>query len=272
MLDWANAKLTALSPKVLAMVVGLRLVSALPAAQEAGSLTETDVMHAAAKGAIQPIADGARELQVKLAATDAIVMSLQKSLAISNSESEVFRRQAGELKLRLEALGTDSASANPIKLEQRLLRVASDYKLADDDRKNLRDSLIRLSEAVLNFQKGAVTSDPDARLALEVEMRGGAKALGVAPPESVSGSPASSALSDGAVISIKDDLALVVANFGSKQGVKVGMPFKVLRDGNSIGSVQVVDVRESIAGAVIQHLNSERGKIEVGDHLKVDAK
>jgi cell shape-determining protein MreC len=73
------------------------------------------------------------------------------------------------------------------------------------------------------------------------------------------------------VISIKEDLALVVANLGSRQGVKVGMPFQVRRGNAVVGTIRVVDVREKIAGAVIQSLSSETQKIEVGDRLKVDA-
>ena len=73
------------------------------------------------------------------------------------------------------------------------------------------------------------------------------------------------------VISIKEELSLVVANVGQKQGVKVGMPFQVLRGDQLIGTVRVVDARDKIAGAVIQNLTSEKDKIKVGDRLKVDA-
>ena len=70
--------------------------------------------------------------------------------------------------------------------------------------------------------------------------------------------------------SLKDDLALVVMNLGSKQGVKVGMPFQVIRGEKIVGSVRVVDVRDKIAGAVVQNLSSEKDRIKVGDRLKVD--
>ena len=49
------------------------------------------------------------------------------------------------------------------------------------------------------------------------------------------------------------------------------MPFKVLRGDRVIGTVRVVDVRERIAGAVIQDLSSDKEKIKQGDRLKVDA-
>ena len=50
------------------------------------------------------------------------------------------------------------------------------------------------------------------------------------------------------------------------------MPFRVIRNGNQIGTVTVVDVREKISGAVIQEMNSTKDKIKVGDHLQVDAR
>ena len=74
------------------------------------------------------------------------------------------------------------------------------------------------------------------------------------------------------VISIKEEWSLVVGNIGSRNGVKVGMPFRVIRDGNDIGVIRVVDVREKICGGVIQSLDSEKNKIKVGDRLKVDAR
>jgi hypothetical protein len=49
------------------------------------------------------------------------------------------------------------------------------------------------------------------------------------------------------------------------------MPFQVRRGNDLIGTIRVVDVREKIAGGVIQNLSSENQKIQVGDRLKVDA-
>jgi cell shape-determining protein MreC len=79
-------------------------------------------------------------------------------------------------------------------------------------------------------------------------------------------------ITDGMTISVKEELSLIVINLGSKQGVKIGMPFRVLRGENVIGNVQVVDVREKIAAAIIQNLSSEREPMKVGDRLVVDAR
>jgi hypothetical protein len=76
---------------------------------------------------------------------------------------------------------------------------------------------------------------------------------------------------DGRVLSVKEEWSLVVSDLGERQGAKIGMPLRVMRDGKTIATLCVVDVREKISGAVIQKLETNR-KINVGDHLEVDAR
>ena len=211
-------------------------------------------------------------LKRQLAEAKEAIKSLTDSLAVSNSEAEVFRREAAELKLRMTALGVDGLSGDKSKLEQRLLKAVRDLQLVQGEKDKLADELVQLSEAVLRYTKVSTTSDAEARLALEARLRSVAEVLGI--PGNSNG-PAQTAakpgtLTDGMVVSIKEELSLVVANIGSQQGVRVGMPFKVIRDSRLIGTVRVVDVREKICGAVIQSLDSEKNKIKVGDRLMVD--
>jgi hypothetical protein len=74
------------------------------------------------------------------------------------------------------------------------------------------------------------------------------------------------------VVDFKEDLSLLVTNVGSIHGVKVGMPFRILRDGQTIGNAKVIDVRERISGAVVQNLDPEDIQVEKGDTLQVDAR
>jgi hypothetical protein len=78
-------------------------------------------------------------------------------------------------------------------------------------------------------------------------------------------------LMDGSVISIKDEWSFVVGNIGEKQGVKVGMPMRVMRDDRRIATLRVIDVRQKICGAVIQEMDSKKDRVKVGDRLQVDA-
>src|ERR1700730_12786711 len=77
-------------------------------------------------------------------------------------------------------------------------------------------------------------------------------------------------LMDGNVISVKDEWSFVVGNIGEKQGVKIGMPIRVMRGDKKIATLRVVDVRQRICGAVVQEMDSEKKKIKVGDRLQVD--
>jgi hypothetical protein len=77
---------------------------------------------------------------------------------------------------------------------------------------------------------------------------------------------------DGSVVSVKDEWSLVVGNLGEKQGVKIGMPLRVVRGDKTIATLRVVDVRQKICGAVIQEMDSGKEKIKVGDRLQADAR
>lgn len=242
------------------------------AAGQNSSLSDLDIEFSEAKLTLQSVSDENAGLREQLMLAQEQVRSLSESLGLANSEAEVFRREAAEMKLRMEALGLDGATLDKGKLEQRLLKAVSDLKLIQTDRDKLADALVRLSEAVLRFSKTALTDDGDARMAVETEMRSASEALGVAASQAPDGSVASGSLVDGTVISVKEEYALVVANLGSRHGVKIGMPFHVWRGNRKVGSVRVVDVRDKIAGAVIQNLSSTKNKMQVGDRLRVDAK
>jgi hypothetical protein len=113
-------------------------------------------------------------------------------------------------------------------------------------------------------------SEIQARLAVETELRKTNEILGA--PNAAKAGPVEATLDDGMVVDVKENLALVIANIGEKQGVSIGMPFQVWRDDKRIGEVRVVDVRRSISGAVIQSLESEKVPVKTGDRLKVDAR
>ena len=287
-----------------------------PVALGVGSFSDTDIEFSEAKMTLQSVTAENEVLRQQLAEAKDSIQSLTDSLAVANSEAELFRKEVAELKLRMEALGVEGLSADKSKLEQRLLKAVRDLQIVQADKDKLADQLVQLSEAVLRFAQSANSTDAEARLTLDAQMRSVADALGIPGNEtgetSISSGSVSSAgsaattvsaptgdLTNGMVVSIKEELSLVVLNLGTRHGVKVGMPFRVMRrpepsrndssdsksDSNGkpgaqpskpeevlVGIVRVVDVREKISGAVIQSLDSEKNKIKVGDRLKVDAR
>lgn len=257
---------------IAAVLMGLALG---PVPIWGSSFSELDIEFSEAKVTLETVAAENKKLKEQLAESQQAVKTLTEGLAIANGEAEVFRKEAAELKLRMEALGVDGLSADRSKVEQRLLKAVRDLQILQGERDQLAEELLQLSEAVLRYTKAATTEDVEARLELEARMRSAADALGKGSGSSAAGPKVDAYeqadLTNGRVISVKEEYQLVVGNIGRRHGVKVGMPFRILRDDKEIGIVRVVDVREKICGAVIQSLDTEKKKIKVGDRLKVDA-
>ena len=208
------------------------------------------------------------ELQRQLSIAQESLKALTSSLAESNAEAEELRRKCSDLQLRMEALGLGSANKDRAKLEQRLLSAVSDLQLAQKARDEYRDQMLRLNEAILRYLKTSQGGDPQARMDVEAQLRSTNELLTRSANRSEEAEPS---LMDGSVISVKEEWSFVVGNLGEKQGVKIGMPMRVMRDDRKIATLRVIDVRQKICGAVIQEMDLKREKIKVGDRLQVDA-
>ena len=240
------------------------------AAEGNSSLTESKILNAETQVTAGALLSQNEELRHQLSLQQESVKTLTESLAESNAEVEVFRRKYSDLQLRMEALGLDAASKDRAKIEQRLLNAVSDLQLAQKEREQYRDQMLRLTEAMLHLLKTSTGGDAQARMEVEAQLRSTNELIAKA-----NGGGAGSAqpsLMDGSVISVKEEWSLVVGNLGEKQGVKMGMPMRVLRGDRVIATLKVVDVRQKICGAVIQNLGSGKEKIKVGDRLQVDAR
>ncbi len=95
-----------LRPVVTAGVVIVALTQG-SAAIGGGSFSDSDIEISEAKVTLQTAVAENQVLKRQLAEAQDAIKSLTDSLAVSNSEAEVFRREAAELKLRMTALGVD---------------------------------------------------------------------------------------------------------------------------------------------------------------------
>jgi len=250
------------------VLVGSVLSAGELAAQGNSSLSGSKIEYAEAQATAGALFSENEELRQQLAVQRESVKTLTDSLAASNAEAELFRRKYSDLQLRMEALGLDGASKDKAKLEQRLLSAVSDLQLTQKERDEYRDQMLRLSEAMLHLLKTSTGGDAKARMELEAQLRSTNQLVAkAAEPVDAPGT-----LMDGNVISLKEDWSLVVGNLGEKQGVRIGMPLRVVRDNRVIATLRVVDVRRRICGAVVQEMGSEKEKIKVGDRLQADAR
>lgn len=239
------------------------------------------------------------------------IRSLTESLALANSESEVFKRQAEELQSKFDALAPGSDGGG--ELEERLLSTVNELTQQQRENALLLERMLALAEGVQIFLKSVETadtgereafiedlrqktdnaSDPvaqaeaqalldtitrnqrtqaEARAALEMELRAADQLLGIGGAGDLDVQTAGPTLTDAAVVEVKPEFALVVANIGRQAGVRTGMPFQVWRGNRRVGDVRVIGVRDRISGAVVQNLVSEEDSIRIGDRLRVDAR
>ncbi|PYJ22973.1 MAG: hypothetical protein DME99_04130 [Verrucomicrobia bacterium] len=257
----------AMSRGSMIMFVGLLLVGRL-AADGNSSLSESKSEDAGRAVSGEASLEENEQLQRQLSIAQESLKTLTSSLAESNAEAELFRRKYSDLELRMEALGLASANKDRAKLEQRLLAAVSDLQLAQKERDEHRDQMLRLNEAMLCYLKTSQGGDAKARMDVETQLRSTNKLF--TKSNSAPDLPEPS-LMDADVISVKDEWSFVVGNLGEKQGVKIGMPMRVMRGDRKIATLRVVDVRQKICGAVIQEMDSSKEKIRVGDRLQVDA-
>jgi hypothetical protein len=238
------------------------------AAEGNSSLSESKIENAEQRITAESLLAQNENLRKQLSIQQESLKTLTASLAESNAEAEVFRRKFSDLELRMEALGLASASKDRAKLEQRLLAAVSDLRLAQKERENFRDQLLGLNEALLRYLQTSQGGDAQARMDVEAQLRKTNELVGRST--SASAQEPQPSLMDGSVLSVKDEWSFVVANIGEQQGVKIGMPLRVMRGEQKIATLRVVDVRQRICGAVIE--DSGKEKIKVGDRLQADAR
>jgi len=240
-------------------------------AQDKRSLTDFEYVQLGQEITVpRPDDAGSESLEERLVLARASIQALTEALGMANSEAEVFKRQVTDLHLKLDAYGLAGFEKEPGKVEQRLLDAVRDLRLLKKQNEDAINGLVRLSESIQLLIKTSEGINPEARMAVEAELRRTSEILG-SPRASKAGSMEAT-LSDGMIVDLKEDLSLVVANIGAKHGVKIGMPFQIWRDNRRIGTVRVVDVRDRICGAIIQNLESEKEPAKTGDRLRVDAR
>jgi hypothetical protein len=258
--------------RVAAAACFLSLLQA-EAPAESGRRSLTDFEPGAPGAGVEipgPDTNDVAELKERLVLSQAAIRNLSESLAVSNMQGEVFKRQLQEFQLRLEGIGLAGLENDPSGLEARLLQAIRELRVLKEQNQEASRQLVSLTEAVQVLVQSAEKLNPQARMSVETELRKTSEILGAANAPEAGAAP--SGLGDAMVLEFKPDLSLIVANVGKVHGVKVGMPFRIIRDGRQIGSAKAVDVRERISGAVVQDLASEIPEVGKGDLLQVDAR
>jgi hypothetical protein len=193
------------------------------------------------------------------------VKTLTDNLAAANTESEYFREQWTELKLRDEALGVEALTVDESKMEEKLVQAVKELWQTELKR---REALVLLDKLLTTSDQMIATApnfDPKVRADYEIATRS-AKALMAG--HSGAAIPLGTTLADARVADANPDLNAVVLNVGKNQGVKEGMPFLIYEDATEVATVKIVLARDLVSAAQVESLRPKQ-TIRVGDLAKV---
>lgn len=196
---------------------------------------------------------------------EARVKILTDNLAAANTESEYFRDQWTELKLRDEALGVDALTVDESKMEEKLVQAVKELYESEMKRREalvLLDKLLTTSDLILQT---APNYDPKVRADYEVATR---SAKAYLAGRSGSAIPLAATLADASVADLNPELNAVILNVGKSQGAKEGMPFLIYRGNDEIGTVKIVLARDLVSAAQVENLMPNK-VIRVGDLARV---
>ena len=126
-------------------------------------------------------------------------------------------------------------------------------------RQELEQRLRKLQWTASEAIHTAKELDGKKRASFEEEARSTQKLLG--PPQlrgtttEVNVDP--QGLQKAKVVEVRKDLSLVVLNVGARQGIQLGMPFDIVRDGKLVAVVIVAEVRNDVCGALIERMEEK---------------
>jgi len=195
------------------------------------------------------------------------VTTLSDDLTLANTESEYFRQQWQDLRLRDEALGVDALTVDERKTEDRLVQAVKELYQSEMRRREallLLDKLMTTTEQLL---KTAPNYDPKTRADYEVARRASRDYLA---GHNGSAIPLGLSLSDAQVADLNPQLNAVVLNVGKAQGVKEGMPFLVFQNNAQVATVKIVLARDLVSAGLVENLQPNV-TLKVGDRVAVDA-
>ncbi len=256
---------------IAATAAGLILAGAGPlCAQSAQSAptrgTDREMELMEAREAAQMLAARMEAVAKRSAELEVANAALAESLAAANAEAEEYRNSYMELRLEMEALGVEALLPDSTGLEQRLLKAVSDIRILEEEKKELAEQLVRLSEATMNFLAAGDSPGAGERSAVEAELERSNGKLDLSANDSGS---AVRAIDQAQVVHYKAEYGLVVLDTGTGSGARVGMPVRLLRDDSVVATAIVVDVRSKISGAIVQGFTQKDGEVKIGDRVEV---
>jgi chromosome segregation ATPase len=182
-------------------------------------------------------------------------IKIEESLKSIRGENSVLRRQLKSLSSRKVSLERKLMDAETELTQVKKSKAMLESKFNELD-VFLKDNLSRLDRD---------SSSAEALRKLKEKDSGGDNEDVELPPIVVRPATSTSDLLVGRVAALNKENNFVIIDLGEEAGIKVGDTFRVYREGKTIGAIEVIQVRRSIAACDVK---KETSPIRVGDLIK----
>jgi len=186
-------------------------------------------------------------------------------LAMAQAEAKAYREAWLDLKRRDELLGLASLSPEARDSHDKVARLAGELIRSEKTRQEVFE---KAKAAVENAVKWAAETDASKKAAARSDFESAKRALEATMQQASAPRPMASGLSDAQIVAVDRNQQAVVLNLGSLQGAKEGMPFRILRKDQVIGSCRLIEVREVTSAGLPEQL-AKGIQPEVGDRIAV---
>ena len=186
-------------------------------------------------------------------------------LAMAQSEAKAYREAWLELKRRDELLGIAALSPEARDSQDKVARLAGELIRSEKAR---QDVLAKAKATIEAAVKWAAESDANKRAAARSDFESAKRTLEATMQKSAEPRAMASGLTDAQIVAVDRNQQAVVLNLGSLQGAREGMPFRILRKDQVIGSCRLIEVREMTSAGLPEQL-AQGIQPEVGDRVAV---
>lgn len=211
-------------------------------------------------------------LRERFCLADSTIKGLTESLIEARLEQNRLSHQIEETNDQINLLGFNlSNKGSKLDENKKLLFFVKELRSFKEENDCLREQLLALSEAAVASESLAASGMDKTFLnnTLNKEINA-TTALLQSRTKKNNTQQQSIDLTSGEILEVKPELSLVITNLGARHGVNVGTPFQVWRNNHRVGTVKVVDVRDTISGAIVQNSTKMHDFLRAGDQLHVD--
>ena len=188
-------------------------------------------------------------------------------LAMAQAEAKAYREAWLELKRRDELLGIAVLSPEARDSHGKVARLAGELIRSEKAREDVFGKAKAALEAAA---KWAGESDPGKKAAARGDFESSKRSLEAAMNRGAEPRALSQGLKDAQVVAVDREQQALILNLGSLQGAKEGMPFRILRKDQVIGSCRLIEVREMTSAGLPENVVSGF-QLEVGARVAVFA-